>query len=622
MRRTLLALALVAAPASAQQPPAKLNDWVTGARVRATNAPVSRRLADELADVVNVKRFGATGDGVTDDSAAIQRAINAAPNGGIVLLPPGTYRYTTSLTGATYSGNSGNIKSVHMVGAGQAGMDDIQGSYRYGTTLLYTGSAADTPAVALQSTRGVKIRNLNIVGNAKAVSGSVGVWIKDANSFTSLENVTIYGFDEAIRVGISGGPFNNNDATALRGIHIGNSTYAIRNVSYESFALWLEHCSITADVIYKTVGYQGAVLANLRLSKCLLAPSVALIQHSSSGFTHNTRDEIVVENCVIEPSAAVNLFTTDSAAANNQLGFIFKNNTFNGGDFSGLYDSSYRWIKYYGRGPFVFEGNHINGLPRAPIELGTNAGGIYSIALSMTDNWFQYRPVIRRPDGAESWPNLYERGNHWDFETRQTYQDADAAAYEVGMVEPQLAGKRDAKSSPANGQTWLAGSAYQVQDSGGVAVNRGTCRLQGTMGSISGVTVNVTNGSATGTIAGGTVAQKAKVASRRFYVINGDTARQMEVLDVVGSTITFASAWGGSTSSGVSIDFYAPLFLLEQYGATAAPASGTWSRGDRAWNRDPSEAGSAGSKYVTEGWICTVAGSPGTWLERRVLTGN
>lgn len=55
---------------------------------------------------------------------------------------------------------------------------------------------------------------------------------------------------------------------------------------------------------------------------------------------------------------------------------------------------------------------------------------------------------------------------------------------------------------------------------------------------------------------------------------------------------------------------------------TAAPTTGTWNIGDEVKNSAPSEAGSASSKYVITGWICTVAGTPGTWLEKRCLTGN
>lgn len=57
------------------------------------------------------------------------------------------------------------------------------------------------------------------------------------------------------------------------------------------------------------------------------------------------------------------------------------------------------------------------------------------------------------------------------------------------------------------------------------------------------------------------------------------------------------------------------------YGS-AAPTTLAWLQGDRRFNDTPAEAGSAASKYVVTGWICTVAGTPGTWLEMRTLTGN
>jgi parallel beta-helix repeat protein len=42
--------------------------------------------------VINVKDFGATGDGFSDDSRAIQEAINSANNGDRIYFPSGTYR--------------------------------------------------------------------------------------------------------------------------------------------------------------------------------------------------------------------------------------------------------------------------------------------------------------------------------------------------------------------------------------------------------------------------------------------------------------------------------------------------------------------------------------------------
>jgi hypothetical protein len=56
--------------------------------------------------------------------------------------------------------------------------------------------------------------------------------------------------------------------------------------------------------------------------------------------------------------------------------------------------------------------------------------------------------------------------------------------------------------------------------------------------------------------------------------------------------------------------------------AAAAPTGNTWAKGDIVRNSAPAEAGVALAKYVVTGWICTVSGTPGTWLEMRVLTGN
>ncbi|MBV54163.1 MAG: hypothetical protein CL816_08955 [Coxiellaceae bacterium] len=59
-----------------------------------TGSTTSRTLASRFADVVNVKDYGATGDGSTDDSTAIQNAINA---GGNIFFPSGSYKIGSSI---------------------------------------------------------------------------------------------------------------------------------------------------------------------------------------------------------------------------------------------------------------------------------------------------------------------------------------------------------------------------------------------------------------------------------------------------------------------------------------------------------------------------------------------
>lgn len=61
--------------------------------VLAVGSDTPRTLADRFADVVNVKDFGAVGDGITDDTRSIQAAINAAnPFGKQIIVPAGRYK--------------------------------------------------------------------------------------------------------------------------------------------------------------------------------------------------------------------------------------------------------------------------------------------------------------------------------------------------------------------------------------------------------------------------------------------------------------------------------------------------------------------------------------------------
>ncbi len=66
----------------------------------------------------NVLDFGATGDGTTDDSAAIQAAIDSIDvnRGGTVYLPQGKYYIATGLTCTTVTG-------LHLMGEGSPGID-------------------------------------------------------------------------------------------------------------------------------------------------------------------------------------------------------------------------------------------------------------------------------------------------------------------------------------------------------------------------------------------------------------------------------------------------------------------------------------------------------------------
>lgn len=69
----------------------------------------------------NVKQFGAIGDGITDDTTAIQSAIDSVVNGGVIYFPSGKYKITQTLNiekprngnGFTIMGNGDDSVLLH-----------------------------------------------------------------------------------------------------------------------------------------------------------------------------------------------------------------------------------------------------------------------------------------------------------------------------------------------------------------------------------------------------------------------------------------------------------------------------------------------------------------------------
>ena len=154
----------------------------------------SRTVENKLQESVSVKDFGAVGDGVTDDTAAIQAAIDSfiSVSGGTILFENKVYLITGTLVlreGTTLKGIS-------------------ESSYKLGTTpfvpqLLHDPAISGAHLMTLVSTAsaflyGVTINGLNLKGQTDGTEGDAMYF--DKPGFLTIENVITTGFVNGLNI--------------------------------------------------------------------------------------------------------------------------------------------------------------------------------------------------------------------------------------------------------------------------------------------------------------------------------------------------------------------------------------------------------------------------------------
>jgi len=121
----------------------------------------------ENSGVINVKDLGAIGDGVADDTVAIQAALTL---GGTVLLPSGTYKITTSLT---------------MTSGGLIGMGASE-------SVITMASAALPAIIIANGAVGLTISDLRVTRSIAATAGGHGISsLGNVVSRCNIEQITL-----------------------------------------------------------------------------------------------------------------------------------------------------------------------------------------------------------------------------------------------------------------------------------------------------------------------------------------------------------------------------------------------------------------------------------------------
>jgi len=148
--------------------------------IQAGTGAVTRTAQSKMRESVSVLDFGAVGDGVTNDTAAIQAALNYAATltGCTVLMPAGTYLVTSTLS---FTGHS-----TQLVGVGRGIIPTSYALSNGGTQITYTGT---NTVISFNGKQYCQVSDLTI----RSTTASVGIYCGDIAHFFQVNRVVIDG---------------------------------------------------------------------------------------------------------------------------------------------------------------------------------------------------------------------------------------------------------------------------------------------------------------------------------------------------------------------------------------------------------------------------------------------
>lgn len=172
--------------------------------LQAGTGAVTRNMQDKARESVSVLDFGAVGDGVTDDTAAIQAAIDSlGAVGGVVEVPPGTYKVSSALNISSYVclRGSGAVASSIITNNSTGNVVYINGvSNSPGCTvenLFFNSSVTRTAGSYIEShsSNGTFVKNCKMYSafNGISITGSVAQSIKIEDC--QIDNTINYGIN-------------------------------------------------------------------------------------------------------------------------------------------------------------------------------------------------------------------------------------------------------------------------------------------------------------------------------------------------------------------------------------------------------------------------------------------
>jgi hypothetical protein len=549
---------------------------------------VATNVEAKLSEYVSVLDFGADPTGAVDSTAAIQAALNAFTNGGQLLFPPGTYLVSGS--GYLLQPQS----NTALVGTRDASIIKLD------------SASADTSIFGIgTNVSGLVFEGLSFDGN----SGTVNAYDTFGLQFPDVGDITVNNcaFDNFTRDGM------------LLGLTVK-----------------VDHLTVNT-CNFSNIGYDGVRTYNARMQ---------YINNSRFfGFTKSPLDfnPILVENLETTTIVTNNYFSNDSL--NWTPGFstlslmsdrnYVAGNTIVGGGMIVVHPGPFgrTGIKDY-----RIIGNSIQDTVAPGIIVNTDVNTDIVVSNNYIRNAERSGIVVLNgnpPPYSSDTPvivsnNIIQDTNNSTYtNTNQpacilVAQTSNVIVTGNQCITPRWAGI--AVLSGANnctiqgntviGQRGQAPTDFLTNAGGGIVVATGGVSYTEDVSNItiSGnfvynflttlitPTTNIRTGGIVAYSDGGKILEYITIANN---VVRNGNGIAIQTYFIENSTIDGNIIWN---SNGDIVDTSSTTLLsnavIGQY--TAAPTTGTWTRGTVIYNSTPSSAG-----FV--GWVCTASGTPGTW---------
>jgi Pectate lyase superfamily protein len=533
---------------------------------------VATTVQAKLRETVSVKDFGAVGDGVTDDTAAIVAALAAVSAGDTIYFPDGEYLTTASIV---------VDKSVNFVGSGQARIVsdaskilDITPASAVLTTTLNGATSAGARTITLASVAGIS------AGQILVLEDSATLWPYDPRAGCFYGEVNI-----------------------IASVNSGTSQVTLE---------WPTATNYNTGISVKV----WAPIENLRVEN-LYFERKTKTSNTASGITTYALKNAYFVNCTFEGFGAVCI--QDSYSSHTRInGCSFLNTWYTGvglgygvltvGSVHTLVSNcrSYnarRCVDFSGSIPSRY-GLAVGCMAIADYAytdttaFGTHGTAQYCTFKSCTSSAARTGFILRGADLTVDGCSVYNGTlfatctsglNHTFIGCTLDGQPAAAGFPPSGFVDATSANYLGGANSLIIKGCFAKIASYFLYINDNV---------------VDGVSFELTDNSVGLRSTATNFVSTANLASAKTFniFVRGNNGYRN---DTNGQYLLRMSAGTNATLDERTLESWSVNFFYTARRA-AIPTTGTWRQGDIVWNTAPAAGGAPG-------WVCTTGGTPGTW---------